>query len=70
MEVVVSSDGEHVVVDVFNLFSLSQNLNVVHLLVCHLIEGLDQLLPELEGELVLGEISEPLIQQPHVHVGD
>ena len=70
VEVEVAPDGEHVVVDVLDFLGFSQDVHVLHLLVGHSVERVDQVLSELESKLVLAEISETLVNEPDVHIGD
>ena len=70
VEVQISSDGEHVVVKILNLFRFPENIDVFHLLVGHFVVSIDQILSELESILVFRKVSESLVDKPDVHICD
>lgn len=70
MEVKVATDRKEVVLDIIDLLLLAEDVYILHLLVSQLIESLNELLLELKGVLVLSEVSQPLVNEPYVHVRD
>jgi hypothetical protein len=56
VEIEVPTDGKEVILDVVNLLLLSKDVHVCHFSSGQLVEGLNQLLLELEGVFVLSEI--------------
>ena len=70
VEIVVTTNGVHVVVNIFDLFGLTKYLNIIHFLSSHFVESFDQLFSELEGKFILREVPKSLVEQPHVHVGN
>ena len=71
-EVVVKvlSDGKQVVVELFNLPVLAEDLDIFHLVVDHSIESLDEFIFELISKRIARKVSETLVDQPQVHVSD
>lgn len=70
MEIKVSSNGKEIVFDWLKLFVLSEHVNVIPFSAGIVVKLLNELFLQILGELVLREISEALINEPHVHVGD
>lgn len=70
MEIQVPSNCVQVVFDVFQLFEFSEHLDIFHLISDHLVKLIDKLLPQLESELILSEITQSLVQKPYVHISN
>ena len=66
----VLSDSVQVIVQLFDLFVFTKDLDVLHLTVDESIETFDQLVFENIGKLVMGEVAQALINQPQVNVSD
>lgn len=61
MEIEVPSDREQIILDVIDLFLLSQDINVLHLRSGQLIEGFNKFFLELESIFIFSEISQALV---------
>ena len=70
MEVKISSNSIHVVVNILNFLRFSQNINIFHFLIGHLAVGINQILSQLESKFVFRKVSEPLIDEPNMHVSN
>jgi hypothetical protein len=70
VEVQITTNGVHVVVDILDLLGLTEDVHVVHFLVSHFVVGVNHVLSEVHGELVLREVPESLMNEPDMHVGD
>lgn len=70
VEIEVPADGEEIILDVLDLLELSEDLHIFHFRGNQLVKTIDQFLSKLEGELVLGEVSQALVNEPDMHVGD
>ena len=66
----VLTDSKHVVIELFDFSMLAEDLDIFHLVVDHSIEESDHLFTELLSELVTGEVSQTLVDQPQMHIGD
>ena len=53
MKIEVSSNCVHVVIDIFDLLRLPQNIYIFHFLICHFAVGINKILSELKSKLVL-----------------
>jgi len=70
VEIQVPSNCVQVVFDVFQLFEFSEYLDIFHLISDHLVKLIDKLLPQLESELILSEVTQSLVQKPYVHISN
>jgi len=70
MVVEVLTDGEQIVIEFLNFLVLAQNLHCFHLAFDHRVEPFNQLILQLVGKLIRGEITQALVDQPKVHVSD
>jgi len=70
VEVQVFSDSKQVVFDVLELFVSAENVNGVHLITYECVECLYDVVGQLHCKLVFFEVSQSLVDEPHVHVGD
>ena len=70
VEIEVPSDGIHVIVYVVNFLSFPHDIDVVHFAGGHFSEGFNQLLSQLECELVLRKVPQPLVNKPNMHVNN
>ena len=68
MEIEVSTDRIHVIVNIFNFLCFSQDIHIFHFFVCHSVEGVDQVFSQLKRKLILREVSESLINKPDMHI--
>ena len=70
VEVQVFSDGKQVIFDVLELFVSAENVDGVHLITYECVERLYDVVGQLHCKLVFFEVSQSLVDEPHVHVGN
>jgi len=70
MEVEVATNGEEIVLNVFNLLMSSEHLDILHLSCNEPVEAFNDFFPELERKLVLRKVSQSLVHEPQMHIRD
>lgn len=70
VEIKVSSNGVHVVINVFNLLEFPKNVNIFHLVISHFVKLFYQVFSQPKSKFVFRKISKSLINQPNMHICD